>query len=656
MSSNENILGIRDALARGGSSTRSGVIHQTTPTKSRKRSAEPMTPEEKEAKRQRREALQELKAAEARNLIVVGLDFGTTYTGSAYGSSRQTWNEIAVVNKWTGGPNDNSEKTPTRIAYAEENNIPEDKWGDAVKPGLTACQWTKLLLDGKFKKADFDDPLLEGCLGSSLMHLPEGKTAQEVVTDFLTHVYRHLLRYIEQKVGKTLIEQTSFRFVVTKPATWSLAAQQATRQAARDAGFGSRPGDDVQLIDEPEAAAICAIKMTNAAFEATPFQQNTCAMVVDMGGGTVDLCTYRISKTEPLQLEEACVGQGAKCGATSVDRALHELLQERFGTAFSNLPLAKIGAGSVLMNAFEAIKRDFTGAYDEGHYFELPLKMRKLDEDDPAIATYYDFEEDMIKLTGKDMEAMFETVLTKTEELINNQIKENHKAKKPALRRSIQTFIDTQLKGKLELVVPQYPWSAIARGAAIAGLERSVVAFRRCRDHIGFSVHVKFDPAKHGEEDRYECPLLGPRARDQMRWHITRGEKISANLKRSIDCYVVVEGTDMSKPEYVVYQDLYGCSEDQAPERKNDKVFPVGRIKIDLTLVVKAERTQFTSGRRRIPSKMDFDLKLELSIGSDKGVLIVTARTKTGRKKIGFSTVEYESDPAYNGVLVSSDD
>ncbi|KAK5276958.1 hypothetical protein LTR40_010978 [Exophiala xenobiotica] len=261
--------------------------------------------------------------------------------------------------------------------------------------------------------------------------------------------------------------------------------------------------------------------MTNAAFEATPFQ-NTCAMVVDMGGGTVDLCTYRISKTEPLQLEEACVGQGAKCGATSVDRALHELLQERFGTAFSNLPLAKIGAGSVLMNAFEAIKRDFTGAYDEGHYFELPLKMRKLDEDDPAIATYYDFEEDMIKLTGKDMEAMFETVLTKTEELINNQIKENHKAKKPALRRSIQTFIDTQLKGKLELVVPQYPWSAIARGAAIAGLERSVVAFRRCRDHIGFSVHVKFDPAKHGEEDRYECPLLGPRARDQMRWHITR--------------------------------------------------------------------------------------------------------------------------------------
>lgn len=35
-----------------------------------------------------------------------------------------------------------------------------------------------------------------------------------------------------------------------------------------------------------------------------------CALICDMGGGTVDLICYKIMKLDPLQLEEACVGEG----------------------------------------------------------------------------------------------------------------------------------------------------------------------------------------------------------------------------------------------------------------------------------------------------------------------------------------------------------
>ena len=42
----------------------------------------------------------------------------------------------------------------------------------------------------------------------------------------------------------------------------------------------------------------------------TSEQQGTSILVVDMGGGTVDLCTFLIKKIEPLQLEEACIGAG----------------------------------------------------------------------------------------------------------------------------------------------------------------------------------------------------------------------------------------------------------------------------------------------------------------------------------------------------------
>lgn len=231
-----------------------------------------LTVEEKEAKRQQREARKERKAAEERNLIMVGIDFGTTYSGMAWGSTRKTWNDIAVINHWNGGPCDNTEKVPTRIAYAEENGFAGDKWGYAPKAGSKICQWFKLLLDAKSKREDFDDPRLSMALGSRVMRLPKGKSAQKVSTDFLKHLYQHLLQAIELELGPTLVEQTSFRFVLTTPATWSNAARQATRKAAEDAGFGSRMGDEIHMISEPEAAAICAVTETNSKFHTAPFQ------------------------------------------------------------------------------------------------------------------------------------------------------------------------------------------------------------------------------------------------------------------------------------------------------------------------------------------------------------------------------------------------
>lgn len=91
---------------------------------------------------------------------------------------------------------------------------------------------------------------------------------------------------------------------------------------------------------------------------------------------------------------------GGKCGGTTVDRNFHKILQERFGIAFEELPLNKIGARSHFMNAFEAIKRDFRGNLDESKVYEVPLKMKKLDEEDPKMRDWYDFEEDVVKLTG----------------------------------------------------------------------------------------------------------------------------------------------------------------------------------------------------------------------------------------------------------------
>ena len=222
--------------------------------------------------------------------------------------------DVQVISDWRGGvdPDEVLEKIPSRIAYASENNaiIKEDVWG-SVRNNLKAYGWFKLLLDEKTKPQELDDPLLRQCAGHGLLQLPAGKTAEQVAADYLHFLYLHTMKYLSMKIGEVTLAETPITFNFTLPATWSPAARDATRRAASAAGFENRSADEFLMITEPEAAAIAAIRATSDAFpDIGPFEQGSCFIVLDMGGGTIDLVTYKILKLEPLKLDEACVGDG----------------------------------------------------------------------------------------------------------------------------------------------------------------------------------------------------------------------------------------------------------------------------------------------------------------------------------------------------------
>jgi molecular chaperone DnaK (HSP70) len=72
---------------------------------------------------------------------------------------------------------------------------------------------------------------------------------------------------LERKLTKDLLNVTPIEFWFTMPAIWSDEAQHATRTAAMCAGFGTRSGDSVKMITEPEAAALAAFKTTKDKFD-----------------------------------------------------------------------------------------------------------------------------------------------------------------------------------------------------------------------------------------------------------------------------------------------------------------------------------------------------------------------------------------------------
>ena len=97
--------------------------------------------------------------------------------------------------------------------------------------------------------------------------MPKKKPAEEVVADYLTHFYQHCMEYLEKEVTKDLLKLTPIDFWFTMPALWSDPAQHATRAAAEKAGFGSRADDTISMIMEPEAAAVCALKVAAGKYD-----------------------------------------------------------------------------------------------------------------------------------------------------------------------------------------------------------------------------------------------------------------------------------------------------------------------------------------------------------------------------------------------------
>lgn len=178
---------------------------------------------------------------------------------------------IEVVHEWPGNSSGYLQKVPSQIAYKADNlQFDKDIWGYEIPPDAQRQCWTKLLLDKKAQVSDFDDSSLKDTLQSSALTLPQGKSPEDVVSDFLSHLYKHCMGLLGKRMTIGVLNATPIEFWFTMPAIWSDEAQYGTKTAAERAGFGkssSREFDSINMITEPEAASIAALKSTTGKWD-----------------------------------------------------------------------------------------------------------------------------------------------------------------------------------------------------------------------------------------------------------------------------------------------------------------------------------------------------------------------------------------------------
>ncbi|KAK6347912.1 hypothetical protein TWF718_005732 [Orbilia javanica] len=541
-----------------------------------------------------------------REKLMVAVDFGTTFSGIAFCHSNQKeLTDIEVHTSWSG--NNIAPKLPTEIRYVPGR---DPLWGHEaglaserrqVANSAIIYNRFKLLLDVRGGTG------LYGSSGSSWwsrnvtandqIKLPRGKSAMDVSADYLRLLYNELMEKILRKRLPETLDLTPIHFVFTVPAIWGHQAQEATKWAAKKAGFCDRESDTLSLVSEPEAAAMYVLKaMHEANFSRTPteamptLRRGDTFVVCDAGGGTVDLISYEVEEVSPsFKLREVVIGSGAKCGSSYIDQAFIQLLRRKIGPSFDNDKIwnkKDISRGSPLMIHFDNIKRSFGRATNDLWFIPLPVDVE--DDEENGIV------DNELEFTAQDLQQLFDPVVNEIVELVKGQVSGILSFRKTVsaiflvggfgeshyLYQSIERWAKTEQQ-PITVINPKESWSAIMRGAIVRELHPAVRS-RRLRRHYGFACNQPFDPKIHDVTRSYLSVFGGRYVNGTAQWTAKMGDDCIEEKELVFTLFLELSGPDcLTRPSYI---SLYGCETPVPPMYTfSPGVYGMGTVQCDFS-------------------------------------------------------------------------
>ena len=439
----------------------------------------------------------------------------------------------------------------------------DERWGYLIRPEESRLRCMKLLLDGRQELPSY----------VSINELRDqleatGKSVHIVVADYLRLLFKHAKEILSRRYGEYFIAHTKIIVVLTVPAVWSDAAKDATLRAAEAAGMG----ENLALISEPEAAAVYALQ----AIQPNHLTTGHNFVVVDAGGGTVDLISYEIKQVSPLRIEESAPGSGACCGGAMLNVRFIEWMRAKLGEdLFVSIRDRKPKSWQMATKHFEEyVKRNFDP--DEDTEFNIPLAGVA---DNEAVG----IEQGFLTITSKEVASIFKPIITEIIQLVQGQMTHLHTSGKSVngiilvggfgqsecllkiMRMRFASGNNAALppNSRLEVMQPTNAWTAVVRGAVIRGLEGTeMVLNRKARRHYGVRVNARFDDNLHPLSCKYwDIYDESWRAKDRMSWFIRKGQAVSATEPAIFAFYRDIP-TGGSK---IVHDELIACDLDQAP-------------------------------------------------------------------------------------------
>ncbi|CAB4375389.1 unnamed protein product [Rhizophagus irregularis] len=419
--------------------------------------------------------------------VVVSIDFGTTYSGYAY-AHKSNPNEIIVQENWEGL--EGHYKTPTVIKYDEKYKGVKS-WGFpalAEKPS------------NKKKNSDSSKPieLFKLHLIKELNDkpfLPEGLEYKKVITDYLGKL-AEMVKISCVSEWQNLDFYRQVLTILTVPAEFDDDAISTMRECAFNARLTKdKFSRNLKFTTEPEAAAIYCLNSMKGQYN---LSTGASFMIVDCGGGTVDLTTRQL--LDDNKMSEVTERTGDNCGSSFIDQEFVKLLGRKLGK--SVIEILKKDHYSLLQYIVQEfcrrVKIPFTGQQADFKSYDIDLDDYKL------IKQYVTGEEKnrleesdwSIEIEFEDIKAMFDPIIGRIIRLIRGQLEKRNK-KCSALMltggfgesRYLQARIRQEF-GKIvpNISVPIHPIIAIIKGGVQFGLQEEKVVNRVLKRTYGTDI------------------------------------------------------------------------------------------------------------------------------------------------------------------------
>ncbi|XP_056251451.1 heat shock 70 kDa protein 12A isoform X3 [Seriola aureovittata] len=562
-------------------------------------------------------------------VVVVAIDFGTTSSGYAYAFTKEP-ECIHTMRRWEGGdPGVSNQKTPTTILLTPDRKF--HSFGYAARDfyhDLDPSESKHWLYLEKFKMK------LHTTANLSIdtdLHAANGKRVKAL------DIFAYALAFFKEQALKELSDQTGgefdnndVRWVITVPAIWKMPAKQFMREAAYKSGLVSRENPEQLIIAlEPEAASIYCRKLrlhqmvdlgtqtSQNGFNATDnvgsgMTQGDRYVVVDCGGGTVDLTVHQIRLPEG-HLKELYKASGGPYGSIGIDYEFEKLLCKIFGQDFiDQFKIKRPAAWVDLMIAFESRKRAAAPDRTNPLNINLPFsfidyykKFRGHSVEHALRKSNVDFvkwsSQGMLRMNPDAMNSLFKPtidhIIQHLTELFDKPEVSDIKflflvggfAESPLLQHAVQNM----LQGRSRIIIPHDVGLTILKGAVLFGLDPSVIKVRRSPLTYGVGVLNRFVEGKHPPEK-----LL---VKDGTRWCTDVFDTfITADQSVALGEMVKRSYTPAKPSQQVIVIHVY-CSEKESVGFISESgVRKCGTLRLDVS------GTESTAPRREIQTLMQF--------------------------------------------------
>nr|VWO95521.1 Zn(2)-C6 fungal-type domain-containing protein [Ganoderma boninense] len=316
--------------------------------------------------------------------LVVGIDVGTTFSGVSYAILDP--GEVPRIYDITCYPGQENEaghyRIPSILYYRPDGTL-HSAGAEAAKPDmdfvaededLTFVEWFKLhLRPERLDSSSFSD--------KDLPPLPRNKTIVAVFADFLGYLFAIIGRYICERhgSGESIWNEVKdhIEFVLPHPNGWEGLQQSKMRQAAVLAGLipdTSAGHSRIHFVTEGEASLNFCI---NNGLTNDTMRDGKSIIIIDAGGGTVDISSYRFLSTSPISVEEITSPACTLQGSTRVNLRFSKFLKGHLASSvFCNDEDIKL-----ILNAFERETKPMF----EAESVESHVKFGKRKDHDDAV-------------------------------------------------------------------------------------------------------------------------------------------------------------------------------------------------------------------------------------------------------------------------------